>query len=346
MRSSIELGRAGLLTALTVALAGCGAVGGKNSGVRVAQAPATIAAAGIGPDADYPMVLGETYRIDGTAYTPVDVMSYDEVGYAALDGESSAGISVAHKTLPYPSYVEITALETGRTVLARVERRGPLRNDRLVALSPGASQQLGIAEGAPVRVRRTNPIEQERAALRAGRSAAERLETPASLLAVLKRKLPEQGASAPASVAAVGTLPPPPIREVPKKVATSSTPVSDAPAGGYPLKPIDTVPIAKSAPRVTGIARPVATPVRSQAAPSPASQPKPAPSGNFVVQAASFSSEANARRAAKALGGFVTEAGKYYRVQTGPFADRAAAQAALAKVRAAGYSDARVTTKG
>jgi rare lipoprotein A len=72
----------------------------------------------------------------------------------------------------------------------------------------------------------------------------------------------------------------------------------------------------------------------------------PSAKGAFVIQAAAFSSRANADRAAKALGGTVSASGKFFRVHTGPFASRGQADAALAKVRAAGYSDARVTTAG
>jgi rare lipoprotein A len=68
--------------------------------------------------------------------------------------------------------------------------------------------------------------------------------------------------------------------------------------------------------------------------------------GGLVVQAAAFANRANADRAARALGGFVSRAGRFYRVRTGPFATRAQAEAALAKVRAAGYSDAKIFSAG
>jgi rare lipoprotein A len=68
--------------------------------------------------------------------------------------------------------------------------------------------------------------------------------------------------------------------------------------------------------------------------------------GAFVVQAAAFSNEANAKRAANSLDGFVQKSGRFFRVRTGPFTNRGQAEAALAKVRAAGYSDARVFTSG
>ncbi|QDM41849.1 SPOR domain-containing protein [Altererythrobacter sp. TH136] len=54
----------------------------------------------------------------------------------------------------------------------------------------------------------------------------------------------------------------------------------------------------------------------------------------------------SADRAAKALDGFARPLSNLFRVRTGPYITKAQAEAALAKVRAAGYSDARVTTAG
>jgi len=110
-----------------------------------------------GPAGDYPVVLGDPYSVDGQIYTPVDTTSYDEVGYAAPGNMGGAGITAAHKTLPLPSYVEVTSLVTGKTILARVERRGPMTGDRLISLSQDAQTQLGSEDGTPVRVRRVNP---------------------------------------------------------------------------------------------------------------------------------------------------------------------------------------------
>jgi rare lipoprotein A len=53
-----------------------------------------------------------------------------------------------------------------------------------------------------------------------------------------------------------------------------------------------------------------------------------------------------AQKVAGIIGGTIIKAGRYFRVRTGPFASRDQAQASLAKVRAAGYSDARIFTNG
>lgn len=191
------------IPAAALLLAGCGMVDGRGDN-RLPGPPRQGQAR---PVSDYPVKIGQPYQVRGIIYTPADVPNLDEVGYASWYGEDHEGkptangesfrpnaISAAHKTLPLPSYVEVTSLDTGRTILLRVNDRGPFVQDRIIDLSSGAAQQLGIRRNgvAPVRVRRVNPPEQERAVLRAGGQAAERLETPQSLLAVLRQRLPGQ----------------------------------------------------------------------------------------------------------------------------------------------------------
>ena len=173
------------LAALTL-LAACAAGGGAQI-ESTTQGPANS----YGPAADYPVVVGSPFTIDGVTYTPQDRMNYDAVGYANLGGEGGASVTAAHRTLPLPSYIEVTALETGKTITVRVERRGPMHGKDLVELSPGAAAQLGVTgqAHAPIRVRRVNPIEPDRAMLRSGQAAPARMDTPKSLLVVLQRKL-------------------------------------------------------------------------------------------------------------------------------------------------------------
>ena len=304
MRSRADGRRARHSVALIAALA----LGACGSGADpIASAPA----ASHGPQGDYPVVVGEPYTAAGTAYTPEDVLNYDQVGYLAADTAGGDAVSGSHHTLPLPSYVEVTSLETGRTILVRVERRGPMDSTELLALSPGALTQLEAQAGTPVRVRRVNPAEEQRALLRAGHPADPRIDTPMSLVEILKRKLPRQSA---APVHAAVSVP---------------APQPAFPRGVPALPPLDPRGMAGDSP-----------------APLPAPSRMVASRGEFVVQAASFSTANNARRAASALGGQVSQAGRYFRVRTGPFATRGEAEASLAKVRAAGYSDARILTNG
>ncbi|TIX50756.1 sporulation protein SsgA [Alteraurantiacibacter aquimixticola] len=293
-----------LLLAGSAALASCSASGRGGEGLETAAnaSPAN------GPQADYPLVVGEPYAVDGTSYTPADVLNYDQVGYLA--GGTGAGIMGAHHTLPFPSYVEVTSLETGRTILARIEARGPMDTTHLLALSPAAMEQLGASAETPVRVRRVNPPEEQRRLLREDLPVPLRMDTPMQLVEVLRRRLPEVGSAS----LRVG-------------VPAPADPVSET--------------VAEAFAEVTAEPAEVA-----EAAPKPAQAPAPEITAGFVVQAAAFSSAANADRAAAALGGTVSQSGRFYRVRTGPFATRDEAEASLANVQAAGYSDARIYSTG
>jgi rare lipoprotein A len=286
MRLPVERG---LSVAALVFLAGCG--GGAD---RAALAPALPTS---GPGADYPVVLGPPFTIDGVTYTPVDRLNYDEVGYAVAGSEGGEDVSLAHRTLPLPSYVEITALDSGRTILVRAERRGPMQGSALIELSPGAVAQLGInpSNPAPVRVRRVNPPEIERAALRRGERAPARMDTPRSLLGVLMRRLDP--------IQATDSEPPSP-QTAHESAETAAAPVHEA----------------------------------GKEQTSPSSPSKEA----SVVQVGAFAVKANAEATAAKLGASLEKSGMYWLVRLGPYATRSDLAEALAKARAAGYSDARI----
>lgn len=308
------------LAALTL-LAACG--GGGAHAKSVSGSPA----AALGPAGDYPVVIGPAYSVGEVTYTPSDTMNFDVVGRAEVGSEGGAGITAAHHTLPLPSYVEVTSLETGRTILVRVERRGPMASKAAIELSPGAAAQLGLTgqSQSPVRVRRVNPIEPERALLRAGQPAPVRMDTPKSLLGVLMRKLDAQEGV---------------VRPAPEVAPTPAPTPAPAPAPSPAPAPPKTVKDKKAAPviapkPVPGI-KPAPVP---QPAAAPAAQATP---GKFVVQVGAFSSQANAKAAAAKVGGSVSAAGKFWRVRIGSFSSESDARAALAKAKAAGYNDARI----
>lgn len=251
------------------------------------------------------------------------VIDYDEAGYARWPADATsptapaAAIWVTHATLPADSFVEVTRIDTGRTILARVARQG---SSALVDLSAGAASLLKLdAEGqTAVRVRRVNPPEQEKAALRAGKSASERIDTPDMLLSVLRKK--------------VG--PPPAL-----------PPVAKPPIDFEPAKPAIPVAVAKPVKAPPSVeAKPVAPPKPAAASPKPEPKVHAAPtSGSWFVQVAALSNRAKADMLAKQVGGTVQPAGSLFRVRTGPYANEGAARAALGPIAAKGYRDARIT---
>ena len=53
-------------------------------------------------------------------------------------------LTAAHRTLPFGTKVKVTNLDTGKTVVVRINDRGPFKDDRVIDLSLGAAKQLGL----------------------------------------------------------------------------------------------------------------------------------------------------------------------------------------------------------
>ena len=132
---------------------------------------------------DTPVKLGRPYTVAGRTYVPSDDPDYDQIGEASWYGNVEQGHhtasgeifyrqrpSAAYRTLPLPSYVEVTRLDTGRRILVRVNDRGPFARDRILDLSQEAAKELDIdrAGRAMVRVRRVSPKARDREKLRRG----------------------------------------------------------------------------------------------------------------------------------------------------------------------------------
>ncbi len=160
---------------------------------------------------DTPVKLGRPYAVGGRSYVPVDDASYDQIGEASWYGNAEQGRatangetfyrqrpSAAHTTLPLPSYVEVTRLDTGQRILVRVNDRGPYARDRILDLSEEAARELGIerAGRSLVRVRRVTPGSSERKRLQRGYPVVLSSVAPSATL-------PRVGQVAPTMVAAI-----------------------------------------------------------------------------------------------------------------------------------------------
>ncbi len=115
------------------------------------------------------------------------LVAYDATGLASWYGDELAGsrtasgvrfdpsaITAAHRSLPLGSFVEVTAVDSGRSILVMINDRGPGRKDRLIDLSRGAAQQLGFGHRSvtQVRIRAVTPTLAEAAMLRSGHMVA------------------------------------------------------------------------------------------------------------------------------------------------------------------------------
>ncbi len=110
--------------------------------------------------------VGQPYQIDGMWHTPREQPGYDRAGIASYYAHDFHGrrtsngevfdmwaLTAAHPTLPLPSYVYVTNLENGRTLLLRVNDRGPYVNSRLIDVSRAAARYLGFETRGTARVR-------------------------------------------------------------------------------------------------------------------------------------------------------------------------------------------------
>jgi rare lipoprotein A len=109
--------------------------------------------------------VGRPYVVRGRTYVPQENPSHEEVGVASWYGDDFHGrrtangeiydqyaFSAAHPTLPMPSYVRVTNLQNNRSVVVRVNDRGPFHSNRVIDLSKRAAQVLEIRGLGRVRV--------------------------------------------------------------------------------------------------------------------------------------------------------------------------------------------------
>ncbi|AGA64625.1 Rare lipoprotein A precursor [Liberibacter crescens BT-1] len=102
-------------------------------------------------------MVGKPYNIRGIWYKPHEDLNYDKIGMASWYGESFHGRltangeiydknypSAAHPTFPLPSYARVTSLETGSSLIVRVNDRGPYYRGRIIDLSHKAAELLSI----------------------------------------------------------------------------------------------------------------------------------------------------------------------------------------------------------
>jgi rare lipoprotein A len=174
------------LTAIALALAGC-----SSSPTVPEKAPASAKAAKSGgyylddgPDASPPPNLdaipdavpraeplnrfaNRSYSAMGTTYTPqTERRPYSEEGMASWYGRRFHGqktasgelydmyaMTAAHPTLPIPSYARVTSLVNGKSVVVRINDRGPFHSKRIIDLSYTAAYKLGYLGSGSGRVR-------------------------------------------------------------------------------------------------------------------------------------------------------------------------------------------------
>lgn len=110
--------------------------------------------------------VGKPYAVAGRVYVPEENINYSAIGLASWYGDDFHGrytangevfdmnsISAAHPTLPLPSYVRVTNLANHRSIVVRVNDRGPYVGDRLIDVSVKTAELLGFYGHGVARVK-------------------------------------------------------------------------------------------------------------------------------------------------------------------------------------------------
>lgn len=116
------------------------------------------------------MPSSQGYRAQGTA----SWYGAKFHGYLTSNGETynMFAMSAAHKSLPLPTYLRVTNLDNGRSIIVRVNDRGPFHSDRIIDLSYAAAVKLGYADQgtASVKLEAIDPLVWQSERLRPGKA--------------------------------------------------------------------------------------------------------------------------------------------------------------------------------
>ncbi|WP_394708239.1 septal ring lytic transglycosylase RlpA family protein [Breoghania sp.] len=111
-------------------------------------------------------VVGKPYKIAGKWYRPKVEPNYDKVGLASWYGPTFHGrmtangeifdknaLTAAHPTMPLPSYARVTNVKNGRSMIVRVNDRGPFHGNRVIDLSSKVADMLDFKSNGTAKVR-------------------------------------------------------------------------------------------------------------------------------------------------------------------------------------------------
>jgi len=197
---------------LILALTGCGNLGFRDGGPNHSFNPDSVAEIELrveplsrGGNPDSYSQSGKTYRVlkSSSGFTQQGGASWYGTkfhGRKTSNGEryDMYAISAAHKTLPIPTYLEVTNLENGRKLIVRVNDRGPFHSERIIDLSYAAAAKLSYADKgtAQVKIRAIDVAQYQREKLRTTPShipaqvSTKPLQIPVTAIAVKATALP------------------------------------------------------------------------------------------------------------------------------------------------------------
>jgi rare lipoprotein A len=315
-----------LVASLAAAVTACRSGNGEQLGERVVPLGQPVPKGGGG------YRIGSAYQIAGVWYQPQEDPRYDRVGTASWYGELFHGrrtangeiydmdrLSAAHPTLPLPVYARVTNLQNNRSIVVRINDRGPYANDRIIDLSRRSADLLGYRNKGTAQVR----VQFLARAPLNGDDSYERRYLANQRWMIYAANGDDKTRQDPILV---GSLP--------KGAVVAKNSGSKA----------ETKPPPKAA------ARNEALPTKT---PHPRAKSEIATGdGRILIQAGSFKSKDNADKARAQLAAIApvdvtpiaVGADTYFRVRIGPFSTDRDAQSALARAEEAGYSGAKIVS--
>jgi len=306
--------------------------------------------------------VGQPYVVDGVVYTPAEDWTYDETGIASWYGPDFHGkltangelydmnqVTGAHKTLPMPSLVRVTNLDNGRSIIVRVNDRGPFSRGRILDMSRRGAQLLGFERVGTAKVRVQILTDESKALAEAARQGK---------LMTNLAGLDANAAPPPA---------PPGLRVPAAPRPTNAQPTYTQPTNAQPAYTQPTAPLypADQQQALAAVAVVDETSVLQQEVPHPAVKGAdvdgrflPAPRvavrkvgpSSIYIQAGSFSVAENAERLKATLSRVsqteisptMVNGRALYRVRVGPIASVDQADLLLARVVGVGATDAKI----
>lgn len=164
--SAKTCGRVAVLLAAALTLANCKTTSSFDPKYGVTASPRKYKDGDVIPKGNGRYHVGKPYVIAGITYVPQENPNYRAVGTASWYGDAFHGrltsngeifdmraLTAAHPTLPLPSYVRVTNMANGKSVVVRVNDRGPFHSNRVIDVSSRAAELLGFRNHGTARVR-------------------------------------------------------------------------------------------------------------------------------------------------------------------------------------------------
>ncbi|MGB3811000.1 MAG: septal ring lytic transglycosylase RlpA family protein [Parvibaculum sp.] len=292
--------------------------------------------------------VGKPYQIAGVWYYPKEDERYDATGIGSWYGPQFHGkrtangeffdqeqLTAAHPTLPMPVLVRVTNLENGRSVVVRVNDRGPFVNGREIDLSRKAAELLGYDRQGTARVRvqfvGRAPLPGIPGTSTTQIAGQDSFTAPKPVMDESEKR--SINVAKTTSVVATTLAPPPGVKTAPAN-AVASLPAPTTPSTMRPVEDAGLQP-----PEPDGTVEQVPVPPRT----------------SIFVQAGSFRNFTNAESVRQKMlsqgvqnvqvSPTMVDGVKYYRVRVGPLSDVSTADASMKTLTQNGHAGARIVVE-